>query len=64
MSRRRASGQKAVAPVRERGLKLLLGQRVALPARRSCEGAGIEILYMEGGDTRWLVAPARERGLK
>ena len=60
MSRRRASGQKAVAPVRERGLKLLLGQRVALPARRSCEGAWIEMaVYTRPG---WLKSTSLPQG--
>ena len=54
-----------VAPVRERGLKLLLP--LALMAEvtgRSREGAWIEIKFLAVAAFKTTVAPVRERGLK
>ena len=55
-----------VAPARERGLKLHRERCLKLiPARRSREGAWIEInIEAHKGDKNVVVAPARERGLK
>ena len=54
----------AVAPVRERGLKLLLIQQVELLISRSREGARIEIKEPDAVIQYATVAPVRERGLK
>ena len=55
----------AVAPARERGLKLLLSLYILLMVfRRSREGAWIEIAIACIKETASGVAPARERGLK
>ena len=53
-----------VAPVRERGLKLLLAALQRLLIGRSREGAWIEILITLPICIRRSVAPVRERGLK
>ena len=53
-----------VAPVRERGLKLLLRKVIWLHMGRSREGAWIEIYNRDGSASLKAVAPVRERGLK
>ena len=54
-----------VAPARERGLKLFaVGISEDTTARRSREGAWIEIVLLNLPSKASLVAPARERGLK
>ncbi len=55
---------KSVAPVRERGLKLLKLVKVIKLVRRSREGAWIEIDLTIDLDRIMTVAPVRERGLK
>ena len=54
----------AVAPARERGLKLLLAALQRLLIGRSREGAWIEISYPHIAGDNPRAAPARERGLK
>ena len=61
-----AVDRRAVAPVRERGLKLPAGWRLVLYREgRSRKGAWIEIMSMTPtGIFTNAVAPVRERGLK
>ena len=54
----------AVAPVRERGLKLSAFLRQLLIKRRSRKGAWIEIKFNRSHGLKTTVAPVRERGLK
>ena len=54
----------AVAPVRERGLKLNLATLPLSKRCRSREGAWIEIVQNAELKKQRLVAPVRERGLK
>ena len=53
-----------VAPVRERGLKLILEMPCLKKTCRSREGAWIEISRCVNEHCRHGVAPVRERGLK
>ena len=54
----------AVAPVRERGLKLLPSHGLWQTISRSREGAWIEMLEEMNPGQLQKVAPVRERGLK
>ena len=54
----------AVAPVRERGLKLIILLMACCVWRRSREGAWIEIVAVDKSKVGFCVAPVRERGLK
>ena len=60
---RKASPER-VAPVRERGLKLLIEMYALASLSRSREGAWIEIFLFMIINLRFKVAPVRERGLK
>ena len=53
-----------VAPVRERGLKLMCSIFTGRPSRRSREGAWIEMFVAKLNRHQSTVAPVRERGLK
>ena len=53
-----------VAPVRERGLKLIKYAVITITKSRSREGAWIEIGCSSAWSSSLLVAPVRERGLK
>ena len=53
-----------VAPVRERGLKLCVGEPSSEGSGRSRKGAWIEIFFVILPPIPRKVAPVRERGLK